>query len=432
MRFVLPTEVHEHKKQIKKVSLKFFDETNTLLDEITLHSNFPINYVDYELNKEPANVVCGILYKSGKIITTHISKGFDGKVQLQDPREIKTDKQRDIIESLPDIKKDIILVNHNHTLNGAAHSLYTLYGYLKDSGKDVLVLDTFPNEIFFGKYNVSKSDVMYYEKDAVLLYHMCKKFYKRILLFNSINDEIASVSCWFDRDSIILFSRETKDYYMSKSMLFPDFVLTERIKSAYPNGPKVQPPILSKKMLAKIDEEIKQSACIEGLDTNKITLGMCGTLTSRKNYKLFLEVAAKLPQYNFVWIGGDLIGQPTPTNFFHVPYTEYPFKYYNLLDYFVLFSEHEPFGNVVTENLYVGNKVLTFRDNIYVEHNVKDQYFEFPGRINLDNGIKHITSVAKQKKEAYDSCIGKKYVLANFSEYNPQFLEKLYAGGQKF
>jgi glycosyltransferase involved in cell wall biosynthesis len=337
MRFHLPDEIQENQKRIKKVALKFFDSSGNVFDEVTIYSGFDVRYVDYPLSKEPENVVYNILYKSGKIVTIHSGKGTEDKLQLQDPREIKTDKQREIIENLPDIKKDIILVNHNHTLNGAAHSLYTLYGYLKDSGKDVLVLDTFPNEIFFSKYNVSKSDVMYYEKDAVLLYHMCKKFQKRILLFNSINDEIASVSCWFDRNSILLFSRETKDYYMSKSMLFPDFVLTNRIKSVYPNRPKVQPPILSKKMLAKIDEEIKQSASIEGLDPNKITLGMCGTLTSRKNYKLFLEVAAKLPQYNFVWIGGDLIDQPISTNFFHVPYTEYPFKYYNLLDYFVLF-----------------------------------------------------------------------------------------------
>jgi glycosyltransferase involved in cell wall biosynthesis len=424
MRFSLPNEIHENPKQIKKVSLKFFDSSGNLFEEITIHSDFSKSYLDCVLSKQPNKIVCAILYKSGKITTIHSGKGTEDKLQLQDPKEIKTDEQREIIQNLPDIKKDIILVNHNHTLNGAAHSLYTLYGYLKDSGKDVLVLDTFPNEIFFSKYNVSKSDVIYYEKDAVLLYHMCKKFQKRILLFNSINDEIANVSCWFDRDSIILFSRETKDYYMSKSMLFPDFVLTERIRSVYPNRPKVQPPILSKNILAKIDEEIKQSVRIEGLDPHKITLGMCGTLTSRKNYKLFLEVAAKLPQYNFVWVGGGLIDQPTSTNFFHVPYTEYPFKYYNLLDYFVLFSEHEPFGNVVTENLYVGNKVLTFRDNIYVEHNdlsLKDVYFEYPGRINFNNTVKHILENCTQKKPYNEDLAGRQYVIKNYSGYTEDF-----------
>jgi glycosyltransferase involved in cell wall biosynthesis len=424
MRFSLPNEIHENPKQIKKISLKFFDEFGNLFEEITIHSDFSKSYLDCVLAKQPNKVVYDILYKSGKIVAIHSGKGTKDKLQLQDPREIKTDEQREIIENLPDIKKDIILVNHNHTLNGAAHSLYTLYGYLKDSGKDVLVLDTFPNEIFFGKYNVDRSDVMYYEKDAVLLYHMCKKFYKRILLFNSINDEIANVSPWFDRNSILLFSRETKDYYMSKSLLFPDFVLTSKIRSQYSNLPKVQPPILSKNILAKIDEEIKQSVSIEGLEPNKITLGMCGTLTSRKNYKLFLEVAAKLPQYNFVWIGGDLITQSTPNNFFHVPYTEYPFKYYNLLDYFVLFSEHEPFGNVVTENLYVGNKVLTFRDNIYIDHkdpSLKNVYFEYPGIINLNNAVKHILENCIHKKPHNKDLTGKEYVIKNYSDYTEDF-----------
>lgn len=136
---------------------------------------------------------------------------------------------------------------------------------------------------------------------------------------------------------------------------------------------------------------------------------------------MFIEVAGKLSQYNFVWIGGEQIPQATPINFFHVPYTEYPFKYYTLLDYFVLFSEHEPFGNVVTENLYIGNKVLTFRDNIYVEHNIKDQYFEYPGKINLNNAIKHIIENCTQKKAYNTDLSGKEYVIKNYSDYTEEF-----------
>jgi hypothetical protein len=75
---------------------------------------------------------------------------------------------------------------------------------------------------------------------------------------------------------------------------------------------------------------------------------------------------------------------------------------------------------VVTENLYVGNKVLTFRDNIYVEHNVKDQYFEFPGRINLNNAVKHILETCVQKKNSVNF-LGREYVIENYSDYTEEF-----------
>jgi hypothetical protein len=408
MRFRLPKEIGENRNNVKKVALRFFNASGELFEEKTLCSGFSEKYIDYSSSNVPHSVTCNILYKSGKFKCVYLGGEDESAFSLQDPEEIKTARQFEIIQSLPDIEKDIILVNHNHTLNGAAHSLYTLYGYLKDSGKDVMVLDTFPNEIFFSKYNVDKPDVMYYEKDAVLLYHMCKKFYKRILLFNSINEEMANVASRFERDKIILFSRETKEYFMAKSMYFPDFVLTERISRKYPNNPKVQPPILSKKILLKIDEELKEEVVIDGLYNDKIILGMCGTLTARKNYKLFIEIA--LPY--------------TPQNVFHIATTKYPFRYYKLLDYFVLFSEDEPFGNVVTENLYIGNKVLTFRENIYAEHkdtSLKNLYFEYPGKINFDNAIEHILANCTQKKTDRLCEAGREYVVKNYSDYNQEF-----------
>ena len=39
------------------------------------------------------------------------------------------------------------------------------------------------------------------------------------------------------------------------------------------------------------------------LDKSKITIGMCGQISERKNYKLFIKVSILYPNYNFMWIG---------------------------------------------------------------------------------------------------------------------------------
>jgi hypothetical protein len=106
-----------------------------------------------------------------------------------------------------------------------------------------------------------------------------------------------------------------------------------------------------------------------------------------------------------------------------------PYKYYKLLDYFILFSKDEPFGNVIIENLYVGNKVLTFKNNIYYDHKntlLSDVYFEYEGEINLNNAITHILNTATSKKTINTKNTGKKYVIKKFSKYSKKFLSVLF------
>ena len=330
------------------------------------------------------------------------------------------------ISQIPNLTVDIILVNHNSTINGATLSLYGLYKFLIEKGKKVLILEPSSNKTLLANNSINETDVLCYRGDKTLLYWMCNKIQANKIIFNSINPCMAETMQWIDNSKLILFSREVKQHYMYRSVFEPHFVLTNKIAKTYKQKPKVQTPILLAKELKKIEQDSKQKVSLF-LD-NKITIGMCGDTNERKNFSLFLEVAQSLPQYNFLWIGG-ILNKPLPSNVFHVEETNAPAAYYKFIDYFALFSEIEPFGRVVLENLYLGNKVLAFEDNIFYDHkqkNLENIYFEYKGSINFNSAIEHIENICKTKyNKSHIRAKGKKYVLENFTKYSSDFLNCL-------
>lgn len=345
---------------------------------------------------------------------------------VQDIRKPKSPILDFYIQNLPFIKTSYVLVNHNNSNNGATHSLYTLYNFLKNKNKRVLILECGHNKKLASLYNIPIKDTINYHGDPFLLYWLCQKIRCEKIIFNSINFAMSQAMKWLDRTKLILFSREIKKHYMSRSCWEPDFVLSNSISQSYDSKPSVQPPIILREHLEKIEQDSKQLCNIEKFDSSKITLGMCGIIGERKNSNLFLRVAEQLPNFNFVWIGGKELTTKL-SNVFHIKDNTEVGKYFSLLDYFVLFSQDEPFGKVVIENLYIGNRVLTFRDNIYYDHKhekLKDTYYEFPGSITKTNAIQHILSTCKEKKTNANE-FSKQYVLENFVSYASDFIKAL-------
>jgi hypothetical protein len=130
-------------------------------------------------------------------------------------------------------------------------------------------------------------------------------------------------------------------------------------------------------------------------------------------------VSKLYPQYNFLWVGGVEGFFPKIDNLYHVPLVKLPFIYYKLMDYFILFSQEDPCPYVVLENLYVNNKVITFKDNIYTDHKcdqTKDIYFEFNGEVSIENLCKAIDEKVIEKTNRIGN--GKKYIMDNFTKIN--------------
>jgi glycosyltransferase involved in cell wall biosynthesis len=223
------------------------------------------------------------------------------------------------------------------------------------------------------------------------------------------------------KTKLILHSHEIFEHYLLSKRLVPDFVVSERIADQYEQHfqlrPNIQPPFLlnSKEILRMAEEPVEPIKNECGImDLSKVTLCMCGQINERKNFNLFIEVAKRCPQYNFLWIGGTEDPFENIENVFHVKYTSNPYKYFkNIVDYFVLFSKQDPCPYVILENILLETQIVTFRENIFFDHKhrlTKEFYFEYPGAISLENVINALKLYVKGKKTKSISQEGLHYI----------------------
>ena len=102
-------------------------------------------------------------------------------------------------------------------------------------------------------------------------------------------------------------------------------------------------------------------------------IGMCGLAQPRKGADIFLDLALRLPQYDFVWIGpwappetllNDDADERYKTleclNFYTTGLTANPYAHLRRLDAFLLSSREDPNPLVVPEALLLGKKVIAF------------------------------------------------------------------------
>jgi hypothetical protein len=284
------------------------------------------------------------------------------------------------------------------------------------------------NEKLYSKYQIDTKDVISYEQDLLLLCYIYEKIKPKIFYLNSIRGIFIDF-IKLKNPNVITHSHEIADVY-GRYGLLPNYVVSKRIQKEfedkYNHKPEIQPPIFLDETLELIDKEFskelpKVSNHKGDIDSSKITIGMCGQTETRKNPELFEKASKLYPDYNFLWVGGEESHFAEVDNLYHVPLVQLPFVYYRLMDYFILFSQEDPCPYVVLENLYVNNKVITFKDNIYTDHKceqTKDIYFEFDGEVSIENLCKVIDERVVEKNNRNSNVNGKKYIIDNFTKIN--------------
>ena len=113
-----------------------------------------------------------------------------------------------------------------------------------------------------------------------------------------------------------------------------------------------QPPIMVnlENILKKSNENINNpiTNSFGELDRNKVTIGMCGNMTGRKNQDLFFKLASHFPEINFLWIGGHKITKKINNlkNAFHMINVINPIlnAFFKLLGFFYIY-DHQSIKN---------------------------------------------------------------------------------------
>ena len=123
------------------------------------------------------------------------------------------------------------------------------------------------------------------------------------------------------------------------------------------------------------DVEPPVNARGEALGHGRRRVAMCGSAEVRKGPDVFFDLAGRLPEYDFIWIGP--WGPPDTThnddvferfrsqsldNFYVTGLTKHPGAYLRQIDVFVLTSREDPNPLVVAEALLFGKKVVAFSE----------------------------------------------------------------------
>lgn len=341
------------------------------------------------------------------------------------------------------IKNGVMLINHDISLTGAPLFLYDLYDYLAEHNifKNIVIVEPYPNNIL-----PQAPNKLYHFNDPQNLMSLIENMDPVLIYSNSLNLYARNLSIFYYwiYKTIFHFHETYEPYsrFIDKNISLQAAsvkVVSEKIKQEFLanqtfNNISVFPPFLSYKKLAKIDHDYKLVCYVRNIyreiNTDKVIVGMSGSLCDRKNFSLFYLLAKACPDIEFVWIGGQNldeyliktlghIAKDIPNNFFWIENTSNPYKYFDILDYFFLTSQSDPCPLVVLENLYLNNKVIVLKNNIHTEHD-ESQLENF---INIDNDtndtVDDIIIKFKQlqlNKQDNQTNKNKEYIITNYSK----------------
>jgi hypothetical protein len=338
----------------------------------------------------------------------------------------------------------VILINHDISKTGAPIFLYDLYDYIIEHNifKNVYILEPFPNKILPDNPNK-----LYHYNDLNILQNILSSTNPALIYSNSINFYFYNIDFFrYWHNKTILHFHEIYSYIepiikhiTSDISNIKTYVVSEQIKKDFMyhgtfKNIDVFPPFLSKNKQNKIinlsKENLPQFYDYD-TDSSRITVGMCGDLSDRKNILLFLRLAEQYPAYNFVWIGGSNLTEvkknldpnntyTIPANFRWVPNTDNPYQYFKNIDYFFLTSKEDPCPIVVLENLLLNKKIIVLKDNIKTRHppEILENYIELNATTEED--------VIREFKKLY---LDK---LSNYTTNNNKYIENFYTKPQIF
>lgn len=344
-----------------------------------------------------------------------------------------------------------IFINHSSDLTGAPTFLYNLVEHLNSLNifKNIILAEPFYNE---QRPVDPKIVTIYYENNILVLLKSIIDINPVFIYSNSQNQFLYNNQHYaesFNYKTLFHFHECMQDFYTTRNPSSSDltlkeekiFVVAEEIKKEFENtnykNVSIFPPFISQEKINSItklsQENVNVNNNFRNLDKNKIIIGMSGSISERKNFSLFYELACANPDKEFIWIGGNnqeleayinIHTQKGLKNFFHIPNTTNPWAYYNLLDYFFLTSRRDPCPYVLLENLFLNKKIITLKNNIFYKHNPIDleNYIIIDNDNLSDNDIVNEFSKLHLDKNKNITIKNKSYILNNFS--SPKILKQ--------
>jgi hypothetical protein len=335
-----------------------------------------------------------------------------------------------------------VFINHETSLTGAPI-------FLKTFVKEIINLKLFDNVVFIDAHpsqNFVPLDNclwLYHFNDKDKLYRILQQLNPIIIYSNSTNVYVKNIDDMqpFLYKTIFHFHETFEDLKNfidhSNSHKFDEFLkLVENNQKFFPaqtiiddvqyytktDNVDLFPPYIASNKTKNI---LKHNRLL--LRKNKkITIGMCGIISERKNFNLFKHIAENNQNMDFIWVGDDknTVIADKPKNLSIVPQTNNPYKELNKLDYFFLTSKSDPCPIVILESLLLNKKVIVLDKNIKYDHSNQnlENYLVIKNHNNDPSIILKKFNQLKLNNRKNLTFKNQKYILSNFNK--PRILQK--------
>lgn len=331
----------------------------------------------------------------------------------------------------------IVLVNHDSSLTGAPLFLKALGRYLSIHRvfRNIVFIDSYPTPSFAEIADRQLMVWLYHANNPMRLLDILTGLNPILIYSNSLNIFLSSVEKFeFFRYRTIFHLHEflcDLTHFKSPRAIGSSrlYLVSEQIRSEYAEAgclnSSVFPPFIDAESLSAIDQKAKEETPVP-VQSAAITIGMCGTISERKNFMLFLALARALPELHFLWVGAtnDQIKNYSANNLQLIPFTQNPYSYFQRMDYFFLTSQRDPCPIVVLEALYLNKKVIVLDGNISYRHPDEEleNYIVIKDHANSPDKIASALTQLPLTKRPNLTLKNRRYVRKQFSR--PRILQK--------
>jgi hypothetical protein len=286
-------------------------------------------------------------------------KGLNGKDLYQ--HYLHNKDRRNLIDDVKNVKKVgidtcIVFINSTSELCDETVFLYDYVLYLQELRlyDKIIVLDVYFNEDLFHYYDQLTIKPIFYCNHYILLRELVE-FYDPLFIYsnglNYLTLNISKFSQNIVNKTVFHFHTSIEAIPTTVKQLHDNIIYcsNEKIKEQFIHSFGLDHVQLFNFFIRK--QEISNQPSFDLFGNDNILFGMFGNTTYENGFDIFKKIVKNMPEYNFIWIGGDHDPSFSADNFIHISTCLDVYKYIDYIDYLlVTVRNRSPF--VILQALY--------------------------------------------------------------------------------
>jgi len=274
-------------------------------------------------------------------------KAFDSEFPVNEKQcTLKIDNQSNCV----------VFINESSEDNDETQFLYEYVIYLQQNNiyENILLFDVIFNEALTKYYNRLKNKPIFFCNNFILLNELLRHYNPTFIYSNSLNYLTLNI----DKFSQNIINKTIFHFHNSMELI-PPSIKNLKDNTIYCSHEKINEHLYSTYGVSNThvfrhfisEENIDKYNYINLFGNDNITFGMFGKNNYENGYDIFVNLAKKLPQYNFLWVGENDDSSFLADNFVKITSCIDVYKYINIIDYLLVTCRNKT-PRVVLKALY--------------------------------------------------------------------------------